>query len=436
MKNLSKVLLLAICLFLAQNFIYAMQGSFGTETFTDSNGKQQTYSKICLQPEFSIWKIDIGLDLQFYLDENGNGREEDWNSWDDVINKFLYVRYGQKGEPLYINFGGISSATIGHGIIFNRYSNMIRYPEFKKAGLIVDINTPTWGIESITTNLIRSEVFGGRFHFRPFYSTGIFLIDKLAVGLSAGTDVDPDNISTSSNDAVSVVAADIELPLLDTHILSSTLFADIAQMQLGDVYVSTHSYNYYNSVSNSSTTVSGRSENNGTGFMTGVLGKLLFLDYKVVYKSLDNNFVDGYFDTFYEVDRTNHKADKISNTGSPKKEGYYGELGYTLKKKFSIMASYEDLTNDVNNIYPWVHAQLNVDKSLLANKFFCNFSYDKRNAQNWEQIKDMNGANSLLRAELGYAISPSAMLVIVKQRTFDSNGKEVTKTKLETRIIF
>jgi hypothetical protein len=434
MRNLFKVLALLASLFVSQAFIYATQGSFGSEIFTDSNGNKQVYSKLALQPEFSVWKIGVGLDLQVYLDENGNVKEDDWNSWEDVANKILYVRYAQKGDPLYINFGGINSATIGHGIIFNRYSNMMRYPEVKKTGLLLDINRPTWGIETINTNLIKQEVVGGRFYFRPFYNSGIFLIDKVAFGLSAGTDVDPDGLSISSNDAVSVVAVDMELPLLDNPILSSKFFADVAQMQLGDVYLSNH--NFYSQVENSTKTA--RASNNGTGFMAGFVGKLLIFDYKVVYKSLDNNFVDGYFDTFYEIDRANYKADRIANSTTPKKEGYYGELGYTFMKKISFMASYEDLKNpDINNkIYPWVHAQLNVDKSLLANKFFFNFSYDKKNAQTWEQIQDVNSGNALIRTEFGYAVGDSVLLVMVKEKTFDANGKEVVKTKIETRVIF
>ena len=270
MRNLAKVLFFALCLFLSQSFIYASQGSFGSETFTDSNGTKHVYSKLCLQPQFSIWKIDIGLNLELYLDENGNGREEDWDSWEDAVNKILYVRYGKKGEPLFINFGGINSASIGHGIIFNRYSNMIRYPEVKKTGLLFDINMPSWGIETLTSNLSRAEVLGARFYFRPFYNSGVFLIDNLAIGVSAGTDLDPDSVSTSTNDTVSVVAADVELPLIKSSLLSTTLFADFGQMQLGDVYVSTHSY--YNPVKNSTETV--KSSNNGTGFVGGFFGKL------------------------------------------------------------------------------------------------------------------------------------------------------------------
>lgn len=431
MRNFLKILLLFTFLFIAQNFIYATQGSFGSEVFTDANGNKQVYSKICLQPEFSIWKIGIGLDLQLYLDENGNGREEDWNSWSDVADKILYVRYGQKGEPLYINFGGIKSATIGHGMIFNRYSNMIRYPEVRKVGLVLDVNFPSFGIETITTNLIREEVLGGRIYFKPFYSSGMFLLDQLAFGVSAGTDVDPDNNEQTKNDEVSIAAADVELPLLDNSILSAKVFADMAQMQIGDEYLKNHSY--YDISAGSTNTA--HSENNGTGFMTGFLGKLLFLDYKVVYKKLDANFIDGYFNPFYELERS-YKADTIADKTSPKKEGYYGELGYTLMNKISVLASYEDLKNDTNEIYPWVHAELNVDKSLLADKFFFNFSYDKKKAQNWKEIKNIDGKNSLMKTEFGYAVSGSVMLVISKEQTYDSTGKATTKTSIETRIIF
>jgi hypothetical protein len=432
MKKILKLLLLTIFLVNLQNFLYATQGTFGSEIFIDENGNKQMYSKICVQPEFKVWNFGVGLDLQLYLDENGNLREEDWDGWEDVINKILYVRYGQKGDPLYVNFGGIMSASVGHGIIFNRYSNMIRYPEVKKVGLIFDINRETWGLETITTNLIRQEVMGARFYYRPFHSSSMFLLSNLAIGVSAGTDIDPDDSEGTKDDEVSVVSLDVELPLLTNPVFSSTLFTDVAQMDLGEFYLSNNPYTIDGSlyIGNKNPC-----KNNGTGFATGFLGKLLVFDYKVVYKNLDNNFIYGYFDRFYEIDRS-YKGNTISSASSPKKEGVYGELAYNLMQKIFIMGSYEDLKNDQNDIYPWVHAQINVDKSLLLNKFFFNFSYDKKKAQNWDKIKDLEGPNTLATTELGYGVADNVMLVIIKQRTFDANGDEITKTKIETRIVF
>ena len=428
-----KLVTLFLAFILAQTFLYAgVQGTFGTETFAqkDANGniQQVTYSKIALQPEFSFWKIGVGLDLQAYIDQNGNVRESDWNNWEALANKILYIRYAEKGDPFYLRVGAIDNATIGHGIIFNRYSNMIRYPEVKKVGLIADLNMPSFGIETITTNITREEVMGARLYFKPFYNSGMFLLSDFALGVSGGMDVDPDDNNATKKDEVGVAAIDMELPLLKLPVFSSTLFADSAQMQLGDAYIHPTQY--------PSPNITSIKKNNGSGSSVGLMGKLLIFNYKVQYKNLESNFVYGYFDRFYEVERSTKVDTLIGNSNLPVREGVYGELSWDIMNKIYIMGSYEDLNNDNTGTYPWAHAELSLDKSLFFNKIFFKCSYDKKHAQNWEIIKNMDGPNTLVRTEMGYALSDSVMVIFVKERTYDANGVPETKTKLETRIVF
>jgi hypothetical protein len=429
MKSKNLIFLFIFSLFFFGNILFASYAEFGSEVFIDKDGNKEMYNKIALYPEFSFWKISLGLDLQIYLDQDGNIREEDWDSWDDVLNKVWYIRYGQKGEPVFINLGGISSASIGHGTIFSRYSNMIRYPEVKKVGLIFDINCDSWGMETLVSNLQEKEVYGARLHYKPLASSDLFLLSDLTFAISAGTDLDPDDDSNTKDDDVSVVAVDVELPVLKTSVISSTLFTDLAQMSLGDRYIETHTYSI------STNTYSEKSKNNGKGFITGVLGKLLFFDYKVAYKKLDNNFIDGFFNSFYDVERY-YKANLIENTDSPKREIYSGELTYSYRDFLSIYVSYDYMKYDLYNSYPLLHGELKLDKSLFLDKFELFMSLDKKNFRDWKTFKDFDTPNTLLKFEVGYAIAPNAMLYLIKEENFDANGEQTTRTKIDLRLIF
>ncbi|MDR0676706.1 MAG: hypothetical protein LBF97_06670 [Elusimicrobiota bacterium] len=420
---------IVFCFCIFFNLLFASYGSLGTEIFTDENGNRVMYNTISLYPEFSIWKLSIGLDVRLYIDQEGNVRKNNWDTWDDILDKIWYIRYGQKGESIFINFGGIDSATLGHGTIFNRYSNMIRYPEVKKVGLLFDVNFDSWGMETLISNLDRKEVFGARFYYRPLIKSGLFLIDKLTFGISGGMDTNPDDKDETKKDEISVVAVDVEIPILKTKTISTTWFTDIAQMKLGDVYT-----NYHNYVKGT-VTLNAKSSDNGNGYITGFLGKLLFLDYKLVYKNLDNNFIYAFFDRFYDVERI-YKANIISDTSKPRQEGYIAELSYSYKNLFSIFVSYDDMKSDDYGIYPWLHAEIAISKELLINKFSFSASIDKKDFKNWKTFKKLDTPNTLLNLELGYAIAPNAMIYMIKQENFDEYNNHITKTKFELRIMF
>lgn len=95
----------------------SVNGSFGADVLTDSENPEnnKVYYNLSLMPEISIWRFGIGLDISLYFDEEGNMREREWDDWSDLVEKVWYVRYCQKGDPLFALFGGIKSYTIGHG---------------------------------------------------------------------------------------------------------------------------------------------------------------------------------------------------------------------------------------------------------------------------------------------------------------------------------
>ena len=150
----------------------------------------ETYSQVRLQPEIKFGKFGFGLDVDLLIDSEGNIRKEDWDEWQDYINKIFYISWASRKDPFYFKIGCIPSYTLGHGLIFNQYSNMIRYPAVKNVGGYMGINTPVSGLgfEVFTHNIHQNEILAGRVHANPFAILEIPLLEKLKIGVNVGTD--------------------------------------------------------------------------------------------------------------------------------------------------------------------------------------------------------------------------------------------------------
>ena len=99
------------------------------------------YNQLALRPEINIWKIGIGLDLILYIDNEGNIApiaQEKWDIKNDpslILDKILYVKYGQKTGPGWFKYGSLESLTLGYGGLVNSYSNMMEFPSVRRVGI-------------------------------------------------------------------------------------------------------------------------------------------------------------------------------------------------------------------------------------------------------------------------------------------------------------
>ena len=96
------------------------------------------YNKLSLRPEINIGKFGVGLDLFLYMDFEGNIRTEDWDVVNDpsmILDKILYIKYGEKSDPLWGKYGSIEGMTLGYGGLLNNYSNMMEFPSVRRNGL-------------------------------------------------------------------------------------------------------------------------------------------------------------------------------------------------------------------------------------------------------------------------------------------------------------
>ncbi len=117
------------------------------------------YNQLALRPEIYFWKIGIGLDLILYIDNEGNIApivQDKWDIKNDpslILDKILYIKYGQKSDPSWFKYGSLEGLTLGYGGLANNYSNMMEFPSVRRVGINGGINIGPVSGELFLSNL-------------------------------------------------------------------------------------------------------------------------------------------------------------------------------------------------------------------------------------------------------------------------------------------
>lgn len=149
-----------------------------------------TYSQIRLRPELEFGKIGIGLDIDLLMDARGRVSFETWDSWQDYLGKLFYVRYGGRKDPFYFKTGCIADYTLAHGLIFDNFSNMLRYPDEKNIGSYIGVNTDCYGmgIEVYTHDIFRNQILAASLRGKPLRTIELPWLSRITLGINAGWD--------------------------------------------------------------------------------------------------------------------------------------------------------------------------------------------------------------------------------------------------------
>ena len=111
------------------------------------------YNQVALRPELSFGKLGIGLDLVMYIDNEGGIRKDEWDEASDFIDKFLFIRWGQKSDPFWFKWGSLNNVTIGYGGVLAGYSNMMEFPSVRKVGINTGVSFGNFGTELFLSNM-------------------------------------------------------------------------------------------------------------------------------------------------------------------------------------------------------------------------------------------------------------------------------------------
>lgn len=111
----------------------------------------QSVTRISYRPEFAFGKLGVALDVELFIDSDGNFLSEGWefDTQNQILNtiyrKIYYVRWDQPGAPFYARVGALEGLGFdAAGLVMSGWGNVANYPSQKLLGVHTQIN------ESIT----------------------------------------------------------------------------------------------------------------------------------------------------------------------------------------------------------------------------------------------------------------------------------------------
>ncbi len=391
----------------------------GVATFADG-----TWQSLSLTPDLALGKFGIGLDVKLnYRFTGGSGNEfeiraADWVPADfqDFLNIYLpkikYVRWDEKGAPLYIKLGSIDDGSLGNGFIMGGYANTLFVPDDRHFGLAFDLdgalfNFPYLGIETFVGDLAEFDVLGARLFTRPLVWLGVPVIKDLQIGATYATDLKPylyDHPLDATERSVAVYGIDARLPILSLKIFSLAVFADAVTIE-GESY----------------------------GGMVGFGGRLLsFLTYGAQLRVLGPDFIPVYFDATYDLYRS-AKYDMVqAGGGTGTTMAWFASLGTSFLNDLIVFNVGLDgpfsFGPDDTDISQWPHLQavFLIGDGLIKGLSF-DASYDKKLITNFRSLVDATEA--AIQARLNYQIQAAVLSFVYKLRydyVFANDGDPAT----------
>lgn len=378
----------------------------------------QTYFTLSLHPEISFGKFGLGLNIDLLYDTKTGGiRTKDWDESYDYFRMIRYIRYGWKGEEFYTKVGTLDGARLGHGFIMNYYTNEADWDE-RKLGLEFDLDFGSFGFESVTSNLGRMEIIGGRAYVRPLQQLiTVPVIKNITFGATFVTDTDPDE-NRNSKDKVSVYGGDVELPVIDTRIIWTGLYADYAKIS-----------DY------------GSGKAVGIGFQFKNLFGVLHVETRFERRWLGTEFLPSFFDAFYEIDRFL----PISPQGGIRKEdqllfitektkGYFGEVYGRILGSVHIIGNFQRIDDVPKSGI--LHLSASAQKLLPG--IALQASYDKRNIETFKDVRTLDN-RSVARVSVGYKIKPYLTLFMDYIWSFvldENSNRYLPQERYQPRLAF
>jgi hypothetical protein len=364
----------------------------------------QQWTRLAVSPDIPIWKFGVGLDLELFLDQNGNFSRKSWefdkdNLEESLLRKIKYLRFGHENDPLFVKVGGLSNVTLGYGFIVDRFTNMLYYPDQKLVGvqfylnnlspLGITLQTMTPDVQEFQNN---GGIVAARLALMPLKISAMPLLKNLSIGGTYAIDlnefapardwsyggkiwdkngngkVDWDYAYQQAHNAFdsSVVRRDIQLGLVDTsttkYLGIDTTYRDTVRryallgVDAGLPLISTsllglEIYGQAGAVADSNLF------GHQTGWGFGAPGARLTIGplmAQVEYRHIRGRFSPEFFGPYYLDERLQRNPQppgpmvKSDSLGNNNLDGIFGKLGFNVVNLVMIDGSYQYMagTND------------------------------------------------------------------------------------------
>jgi hypothetical protein len=374
-----------------------------------------SYTTFSLTPDFTFGKIGVGLNIEL-LFNNSDGfkfRDTGWNEGAGVLRAIRYARYGWKGDPFYLRLGTLDAATLGHGSLMWYYSNGSSYDD-RKLGFEFDIDFGAIGFESVASNILSVEIYGGRLYYRPLMTSQIPVFEDLEFGASFVTDRDPDNLNDTEDDVLAW-SLDVGFPVLKSDCFTTTVYFDFAKF---DGF--------------------GSGQVVGLDFGFPEMASWFSLAAKIERRFLGDQFLPNYFNTLYELERDIPEGPELASkrtllAQASSTEGTYGQLAANILGKILMIGSYQ-YQNGVQNS-GIIHLETRMPDLIPGVRLRA--SYDKTGIETFEDARTLD-VRSVASAEVGYRAYQFIIVSILYRWNFIEIEPDVFKPqeRIEPRISF
>ena len=353
-------------------------------------------------------------------------RPGDYVKFEDYLRIIRYVRWAQKGDPLYIRVGQLDYSMLGHGSIIYNYNNSASY-DMRRTGIELDMNFDKLGFESMYSDLTGRGLLGLRGYVKPLKFTSfakVPVINNFEVGATYARDLNENadwtyfsNTSEyyTKRSGLSIYGFDFGLPIISYSILKSSLYYDFAQIN-----------NYGHG-----STVGINMNFSGLG-LVDIRGK-----YELRYNGIQ--YLPAYFNALYEHDRFDpvsgvSKSDTLKYVSA--NHGYYSELVISVLKTFNIIAGYQ-APFDIKD-QGVLHAELQLPQ---VTGIVVRCAFDKTRIGRIFISDD----NTILSAEVGYKPVKYLLVSMLYQRTFSNrnpdgslrtDGSFIRQDRVEPKVSF
>lgn len=328
--------------------------------------------------------LDDDQDFGDGFGDAGDFRTEDWDEWQEYARFLRYLTYGRKEDNIYLNLSQTGSNTLGHGALLRRYSVNIDPDSTRVAGQF-DMYNDYAGFELTTNSILSWDLFGVLGFVKPLsFFMDHWMARSLSIGYSYAADrhapvllatrpadgPDPARPFYVLGDARPKVASsawlhtmgvDAEFKVLRSDTIDLKPFVDFSWMM----------------PSKPSGPGADLEPSGGNGFTFGLLGRFNFgadpvhaLRLVAEFRSFSANYLPGYFDTFYELQKyimhqhyaevaqqscpqqpygadarclppTKFREIFIERKGGDRKLGFYAEFNYAVVDYFSLTLALE-----------------------------------------------------------------------------------------------
>lgn len=378
-----------------QDFRAGMQGSGSKGAFnggfTFTLIDDQYYAGLTLQPEFSIGKVGVGLNVPIlYGLDDKTIRTEMFEDGVGVARLITYIRYGvQKRDPVYVKVGQLNNTMIGFGGLINNYTNTTSF-EKRKVGLHYDFNIKGLaGIDGLYSdfNPESRNLLAIRPYIRPLAWLPVPIIRTFEFGYTHVSDKDNTSIVTSDSTSISYLFTengisssgfDAGLTLLRVPFIQIDLFGTYSKLQVGSDALVDSLESSYTATSEPSAMADGFS--NGSGYSAGMnfrfhfIADLLSTDIRIERLKYTEHYLPQFFDATYEI----NKDARIFDLGSAEAmSGIYGSLTGHILQKVQLGGSIL-LPDEVTDETP-ATVRVHADVDRLGDKISIHGSYIKGN---------------------------------------------------------